>query len=80
MMKVIPRSYPIQRLNFWNENSWAVIEIPSGAIASGPRGALLMRLSKAKAHEAAQVMSAELLMQADVAIAPTTHYRDIRLN
>lgn len=64
MIKSTPSLYCIQRLNLWSDKAWAVIEMPSGAIASDIARPLLMRMRKCDAKRRAQAMNATLRMSA----------------
>ncbi len=53
-------AFEVIRLNDQSERSWAVVEKPSGAIATDAEGRLIMRLSESEARQLAANMTLSL--------------------
>lgn len=64
-MRCKPAGYGVIRLNVQSDTAWAVIERPSGAIAMGADGRLLMRLGKSEAADIAAALALALLKPTD---------------
>lgn len=60
MLRRPPIGFDTVRLHKRSENAWAVVERPTGAIATGKSGELLMRMTQGEARELALAMTLRL--------------------